>query len=119
MLRIFILGLLCLGGWLTMPLQAQETSFLEASAGTVYPMEQIEEKEAEAYFSVHPISEETFQRMKGKSYKTGCRIPLEELRLVRVIHRNFEGKIQRGEVVCNRLIANDLKDIFKELFLAD
>ena len=67
-------------------------------------------------FTVDTISDAVFQRMKGKSYKKGCAIPRSELRYLRLSHYDGEGKVQVGELVCNRMIANDLKEIFQELY---
>ena len=67
-------------------------------------------------FASEEISDEVFRRMSGKSYKAGCTIPRAELRYVRVLHYTPSGRVQRGELVCNRLIAADLVAIFRELF---
>lgn len=70
-------------------------------------------------FSVEPVSETLAQRMReGGSYPKGCPIPLSDLRHVRVRHWNMEGREMVGELVCNALIANDLRDIFEELYRA-
>ena len=56
--------------------------------------------------------------MKGKSYKDNCTIPLSELRYLRVLHYDFDGNVCQGELVCNKLISNDLLEIFEALFNA-
>ena len=53
---------------------------------------------------------------EGGSYPEGCPIPLSDLRYVRVRHWNMEGREMAGELVCNALIADDLRDIFEELY---
>ena len=68
-------------------------------------------------FSVEPVSENLAQRMReGGSYPEGCPIPLSDLRHVRVRHWNMEGREMAGELVCDALIADDLRDIFEELY---
>ena len=67
-------------------------------------------------FGVEEISDEIYARMRGKSYKEGCRIALADLRYVRCLHHTPAGEIRLGELVCNRRIADDLVAIFRELF---
>jgi hypothetical protein len=71
---------------------------------------------AQEGFSVDTISDALFARMKGKSFPTGCTVARNELRHVSLLHYNLKGEVQQGELVCNRAIANDLLDIFRELF---
>ena len=67
-------------------------------------------------FKAFPIPDAIFRRMQGKSYKQNCTVPRITLRYLRVLHRNIEGKTQLGEIVCNQSIANDLLDIFRQLY---
>ncbi len=62
------------------------------------------------------ISDEIFKRIKGKSYKENCTIPREDLRYIKLLYFGFDRRIHVGELICNKLIADDLVDIFKELF---
>lgn len=67
-------------------------------------------------FKAFPIPDAIFRRMQGKSYKQNCTVPRTTLRYLRVLHRNIDGKTQLGEIVCNQSIANDLLDIFRQLY---
>jgi hypothetical protein len=67
-------------------------------------------------FTIDTISDAVFQRMKGKSYKNNCTVPRSELRYLRLSHYDFKGHVQVGELVCNKMIASDLKEIFQELY---
>lgn len=68
-------------------------------------------------FSISPISEAVKARMMGKSYpKEGAKIALSDLRYLRVKHYDAEGKVKNGEIVVNKAIANDVLEIFKELY---
>ena len=67
-------------------------------------------------FTVDTISDAVFQRMKGKSYSVGCTVKRSELRYLRLSYYDGAGKEQVGEIVCNKMIANDLKEIFQELY---
>lgn len=85
-------------------------------AGVILSEKCVAASPIEDWFQEEEISDHVFQRMWKKSYKEGARISRSELRYLKVIHRNFEGQIQTGEIVCNRLIAHDLLEIFKVLF---
>ena len=54
--------------------------------------------------------------MKGKSYPEGCPVSLSDLRYLRLSYHGFDGEVHTGEMVCNRIIADDLVAIFKELY---
>ena len=69
-------------------------------------------------FAVQELSDSVFQRMQGKSYPKGCIVKREDLRYLTVLHVDAEGQVHRGELVCNRLIAQDVLDIFKQLYEA-
>lgn len=70
------------------------------------------------FFQAYPIDSALFARIDGRSYKKGCKIPLSELRYLKVLHVGFDGETQMGEMICNRTIAKDLLEIFRTLFEA-
>ncbi|MBP5326026.1 MAG: M15 family metallopeptidase [Pseudobutyrivibrio sp.] len=61
---------------------------------------------------------EIFERIKGKSYKDNCTVPLSDLRYLHVLHVGFDGQSHDGEIICNKYIADDLLEIFEELYEA-
>ena len=67
-------------------------------------------------FSVHQIPDSVFQRLQGRSWPEGCTIRRADLRYLRLTHVDAENKEHVGEMVCNKAIANDLIEIFKELY---
>ena len=67
-------------------------------------------------FSIDTLSDVVCARMQGRSYPKDCTIKRNELRLVHVLHVDFDGNTTRGEIVCNQAIAQDLVDIFRELY---
>lgn len=69
-------------------------------------------------FSVAPLSDSIFARMQGRSYPEGCTVPRSDLRHVRVLHVDAQGKTHKGELVCNKVIAQDLVEIFRRLYQA-
>lgn len=69
-------------------------------------------------FTISPIPDDIFAKMQGKSFKDNCTVPREDLRYLKVLHVGFDGKTHIGELVVNRLIADDVLDIFKQLYEA-
>ena len=67
-------------------------------------------------FSVQPIPDSVFLRMQGRSWPEGCTVRRAELRYLRLSHVDAEKKEHVGEMVCNKAIANDLLEIFRELY---
>ena len=72
----------------------------------------------ERAFRVEPISDQIFGRMKGKSFKDNCTIPLKELRYLKVLHYDAKGRIRLGEMVCHESVSEDLLQIFRKLYEA-
>ena len=65
------------------------------------------------------LTEEIKERITGKSYpdtEEPLQISYEDLAYVHVLHYDFRGQVQEGELICNQLIAQDLVDIFYELY---
>ncbi len=54
--------------------------------------------------------------MQGKSMPPSATIGFDELRYLTVCYYDFNGKVQKGELVCNRAISHDLLLIFRALF---
>ena len=96
---IFIVILLWIGGLADMSAQAPEV------------MQQ-------ASFRSEVISDEVFARIEGKSFAAGCTTPRGDLRYLQVLHYNKEGEVLEGELVCHKDIADDLLEIFQELYKA-
>lgn len=92
--------------------------FVQWQAGSVVTEAQIKAYGLEKCFQQQAVSESVFARIKGKSYKAHCLLPLTDLRYVKVLHCNAEGKPQLGELLCHKNIATDLVDIFKNLYKA-
>ena len=88
-------------------------------AASVVTEAQVQAYSLDSCFRALPLSDAVFQRMKGKSYKTGCTLARTDLRYLRVLHRNAEGKPQLGEMVCHKKIANILLEVFRKLYEAN
>lgn len=68
-------------------------------------------------FFYQSITDDVKTRINGLSYKSDCTVPYEDLRYVSVLYEDFNGETQIGEIICNKAIAQDLVEIFYELYL--
>ena len=76
-------------------------------------------KKEEESFYISEITDELFERIKGKSFKDDCTISREDLRYLHVLHKDIDGNVKEGEMIVNQYIAEDVLDILKELYKAD
>ena len=67
-------------------------------------------------FSVQSIPDSVFHRMQGRSWPKNCTVWRDDLRYLRLSHFDAGGKEHVGEMVCNKMIVNDLLEIFRELY---
>lgn len=103
--------------------ETKEESFLSdisgIEPGTVLDAEELDLSRPEQYFQIQEINEEIRGEISGKSYTENPDIFLEDLRYLKVLHYNYEHQIQVGELIVNRKIAEDCRNIFLELFRAE
>jgi len=69
-------------------------------------------------FWISEITDEIFERIKGKSFKEDCTLPREDLRYLHVLHVDLDGVVREGEMIVNYHIAGDMLDIFRQLYAA-
>lgn len=68
-------------------------------------------------FYYEPLTDEVKERITGISYpETGCTVPYEDLAYVGLLYIDFNGDEQTGELICNKAIAQDMVEIFYELY---
>ena len=72
-----------------------------------------------AAFLCDTIPPKVEARMRGKSYPENATIELAELRYLQLAYYGFDGMPHMGEMVCNAAIAQDLLEIFRELYRAE
>ncbi len=63
-----------------------------------------------------PLSEELRATMTGKSWKVGCPVGLEDLRLLTMTHWGFDQKVHTGQLVVHAQLAQQALSIFKTLY---
>jgi len=54
--------------------------------------------------------------LKGNSWHKGCPVGLQDLRYLHIKYLNFEGKTKRGEMIVHKEVADEVVDIFHELY---
>lgn len=67
-------------------------------------------------FYYEPLSDEIKEKITGVSFHENDNITYDDLRYLNVLYVDFEGNTQKGEIICNKAIADDLVEIFKELY---
>ena len=69
-------------------------------------------------FTVSIVDDAFIERIAGVSWKPGCPVPIEDLRLLRVAYADFGQRVKAGELICHYLVADELAEIFAELYEA-
>lgn len=80
-----------------------------------YTQESKDPSDSEQFY-ITKISDELFKKMQGATYKKDCTTSRDDLRYIHILHVDFENNTKEGEIVCNKSIAEDLLEIFKELY---
>ena len=86
--------------------------------GDVVPEPYLKVYGSEAFFSSSALTEQQKALMDGCSFKWEFGVEWEQLRYLRVLHRDAEGNAIVGEMVCSVVVADDLLEIFKALYQA-
>ena len=78
-------------------------------------------KADEPVFTASEIAEgdEVYNRINGKSYRENENISLEDLRYLQISHYDFDHEIQIGELIVNEELADEVLEIFQELYDAE
>ena len=67
-------------------------------------------------FYYEEIPDSIVSKITGVSYPKDCPFSLDELRYCSVLYVDFDGEEQSGELICNKAIADDIMEIFYELY---
>ena len=68
--------------------------------------------------TVEALPAEARQRMTGVSWRQGCPVGLDDLRLLRLSYVDFDGAAKVGELVVHRAIADAVVRVFAKLYAA-
>lgn len=69
-------------------------------------------------FTSQTIPDSVWTTMQGRTWHDNPYIIRSDLRYLRISHYDLEGRIHVGELICNKLIAQKLLAIFRELYRA-
>ena len=58
------------------------------------------------------------KRMTGVSWRPGCPVGLRDLRLLRLSHWGFDGKVRTGRLIVHADVARELVGVFRRLYAA-
>lgn len=85
-------------------------------AGAIVSVEAVKTYGEQRCFVQEAIPDAVFARMEGRSFPKDCTVNRQSLRYLRLLHVDFDGRTRLGEMVCNKSIAADVIDIFRELY---
>ena len=99
------------------PTPAVLTSLDGYAPGDVIADELIDTSNLSQYFTVSEICEgdAVYQRIAGQSFVYNDDIALSELRYLKVLHVNFDGVYQVGEMIVNAAVAQEVTEILELL----
>ncbi len=102
----------------TDPAAVLASHLVGASLNRDIPLEEVTVYTEGFYFA--PLSDDLKRYITGVSYPADepedPAVTYEDLRYVHIWHYNFEGEPVEGELICNEAIAQDLLEIFYELY---
>lgn len=67
---------------------------------------------------IHPLPLELQRQMRGETWRPGCPVPPGDLALLRFNYWGFDGTVERGPMVVNARVAEDVLTVFRTLFHA-
>jgi D-alanyl-D-alanine carboxypeptidase-like protein len=78
------------------------------------------EEEARSGFQgkIDPLPQGVAAEMQGTTWRAGCPVALEDLRLLHFNYVGFDGVLKRGPMVVNASVAEDVLWVFHQLFEA-
>jgi hypothetical protein len=66
--------------------------------------------------AIQPLTPAQRAQLGGQFWHVGCPVPLSGLRLLTVSYWDFEGNVNKGELVVNRRAAAPLAKVFRQLY---
>ena len=95
--------------------KTSDSSTEEASDSSVATSEASTDTTVENFY-YEPLSQDVISRITGISYVENPNVSLDDLRYLSLLYVDFNGDTQKGEMICNKAIAQDLLEIFYELY---
>ena len=67
-------------------------------------------------FSYESLPQNIIDKIYGVSFVDNDNVSIEDLSYCRLLYNDFDGNTQAGELICNKSIAQDIVEIFYELY---
>ena len=67
-------------------------------------------------FIATEIDDSVFRRINGVSYRENDDIRLSDLVYIPLLHYGFDSHVHRGEIICNKVIAEPVITVFRTLY---
>lgn len=99
--------------------EAQTETETETEPETEAETETEPEVKMEEAFYIRELDQELMERIRGRSFKDNCTVPAGDLRYLHVLHKDLDGNVLEGEMICNKYIAEDVLEILRVLFEND
>lgn len=99
--------------------EAETKTETETEAETEAEAETETEVKMEEAFYISELDEELMARIRGRSFKDNCTVPPGDLRYLHVLHKDLDGNVLEGEMICNKYIAEDVLEILRILYEND
>jgi hypothetical protein len=71
---------------------------------------------SEFKFEINSINDELRKKMIGTTWHEGCPVEIDELRHLKISYIGYDDKKHMGEMIVNYRLAEEVVDIFRELF---
>ncbi len=99
---------------------AMVTDISAYKAGDVIQETEIDSSNLLKYFTASTINvgDAVYNRINGKTYVENPNIALSDLRYLKMLHYNFDGNVQVGEMIVNKSIADSTLAAFYSLYLS-
>lgn len=101
---------------------AKDVSDIKAKnpGDTVSSVDGFTDEELRSCFYSSEIDDKLHQRLNAMGYEGHEEdLPLSDIRYIRVLYKNFDNQIRVGEIMVNASIAQDVEEIFFDLFTHD
>ncbi len=99
------------------PHEIQLTAIQQAVPGDVVDVDALDPGELAQFFTDSPLSPDVAAQIDGTLYASGFPdYTTDDLRDIRVLYHDFQGQTKVGQILAHRLITQDLKEIFQELY---
>lgn len=90
----------------------------EQSLIQLEPREISQTNQVYQYKIFYELPEEIIETIKGSSYREDSPVSLEELAYIQLMYWSFDNIPQQGEIIVNQILAEEVAEIFKEIYEA-